>query len=181
MTDSSIPSPGGTTSAPADVQGNAAAGSAVSGNPVMVGGSDGTNAQSMATDKLGNVCTTDPTGSAWSITNTSAAAAQATASKAAGAAGIRHVCNMICGQLVGDATGNADQATINLRDGATGAGTVLASFKVSLATGANGVGVPFSIPGFWVGTAATAMTIEMSAAGATHTIGIVNASGYDTK
>jgi hypothetical protein len=132
-------------------------------------------------DGQGVLVTTAPTQSAWSLTNTSAANGQATASKAAGAANIRHVCTMISGQLVGDATGNADFAIINLRDGATGAGTVLASFRVALATGANGVGTPFTLNGFWVGTAATAMTIEMSAAGATHTIGIVNATGYDTR
>lgn len=40
---------------PVLVGGRAASGSAVSGNPVLIGGSDGTNARTIATDTLGNV------------------------------------------------------------------------------------------------------------------------------
>jgi len=133
-------------------------------------------------DKSGRVrvSAAGPVDNSWSATNTSTAAAQATVSKAAGAAGVKHVCTGFSGQLFADATGNADTAIINLRDGATGAGTVLATFKVSLAAGASVAGVPFGLVGHWVGTAATAMTVEMSAAGATHTLGTVNMNGYDS-
>lgn len=116
----------------------------------------------------------------WTITNTSAANAQATVSKAASAAGVKHVCTGFIAQLYGDATGNADAGTVNIRDGATGAGTVLWTGRCGLASGASAVGPQISMAGLnIVGTAATAMTIEFSANGAAHTLQTVSLSGYD--
>lgn len=116
----------------------------------------------------------------WAVTNTATAAAQATIARAAGATGVAHVCTSITGQINGDATGNADVGTLNLRDGATGAGTVLWTAKLTLATGANAVGTPIALTGLnIVGSTATAMTLEFSAAGATHSLQTVSMTGYD--
>jgi hypothetical protein len=116
----------------------------------------------------------------WAVNNTSTAAAQATISKAAGGAGVRHVCTGLAVMVKTDSTGNADLCTWNLRDGATGAGTVLATGVCVVATGASNASVPTVLTGLSiVGTANTAMTLEFSVAGATHTLQIVNMFGYD--
>ncbi len=119
---------------------------------------------------------------AWSLTHTSNAAAQGTATQAASSTGGKHVMTGFTAQLVGDATGNADFVIINIRDGATGAGTVKMSHMAALASGANATGTPVVVTGLnIVGTANVAMTIEGSTVGATHTITRVNAWGYTTK
>ncbi len=162
-------------------QGAAAAGAAVVGNPVLVGGTDGTNAETLLLDINGAVRQA-PGNGAWSVTNTCNANLQGTASQAAGGAGVKNVVTGFSGQLFGDGTGNADTATINVRDGATGAGTVLFSFRLALATGASGVGTPFIVTGINIpGTANTAMTIEGSTIGAAHTQTTVNMWGFKTK
>jgi|SRR5580700_9794283 hypothetical protein len=59
------------------VQGPVASGSAVGGNPVLVGGSDGTNAQTLKTDTNGILKTGDlPLGTAVVVSSTGAATAQ---------------------------------------------------------------------------------------------------------
>lgn len=116
----------------------------------------------------------------WSVNNTSSANAQGTISKAAGAAGVAHVCTGFSAQLQGDATGNADVGIFNLRDGATGAGTVLYTLGLTLGAGALAKGTPVIVTGLnIVGSTATAMTAEFSGAGTTHTIQVVNMTGYD--
>jgi hypothetical protein len=88
---------------------------------------------------------------------------QATASAAA-VAGVRHVADCVSFSA-GSTTAPALTAlTVNLRDGATGAGTVIWSQQVIIpaATGQNVV--PFSLCGLNLrGTANTAMTLEFSA------------------
>lgn len=114
----------------------------------------------------------------WAVTNTPAANTQATASQAAGSAGVRNVCQNISAKIAGGASApTAGIATLNLRDGATGAGTVLMSwiFGITAVAGAT-VGVDLSnlnIPG----TAATAMTLEFVAAGGANTYESVNMAG----
>lgn len=113
----------------------------------------------------------------WSINNVPAAATQATITRAAGGAGVRHVCTSISATLAAGATAQAAAVSINLRDGATGAGTVLWSKQVILP--ANGVW-EVSISGLNIpGSAATAMTLEFSAAGAAGTFESVSLTGYD--
>ena len=113
----------------------------------------------------------------WQIT-ASGAAAVATVTKAAGAAGVQHVCRRIMVSLAAGATPSVALLFV-LRDGATTAGTILA--QLSLACIANGQAVYDSGPGDLaiVGTAATAMCIETTAAGAATTIATVTAWGYD--
>jgi hypothetical protein len=113
----------------------------------------------------------------WAVNSTPAAATQATATKAA-AAGVRHFCTSISATLAAGATAQAAAAVLNLRDGATGAGTILWSKQVILPV--NGVWEvnlgSLNIPG----TAGNAMTLEFSAAGAAGTFESVSMTGYDT-
>lgn len=115
--------------------------------------------------------------STWSITNTQASGSQATVSKAAGGGTVRHVATSISACL----SGTAVQAplVVNLRDGATGAGTVLRSWVLGIATindahciDPSGLNI--------TGSANTAMTIEFAGAGAATSTATVNLSGYNT-
>jgi len=113
----------------------------------------------------------------WAQNNTPAAAAQATTSKAAGAAGVRHVCT---GISFGFNAVNVEAGTflINLRDGATGAGTILQSWRVG--PFAAGGSIVHSIADLNIpGSAATAMTIEFAVAPAAGNFEFVDLHGYD--
>lgn len=99
----------------------------------------------------------------WSVVSTPAAGAQASASKAAGAAGVRHIC---AGILITHGAIAAPVATAGqwvLRDGATGAGAILAAGQVAIPA-AVFQGTPFLLSGLAIpGSAATAMTLEFTA------------------
>lgn len=119
----------------------------------------------------------------WSITHTPTTNTQATITRAAGAAGVRHVCTSISCALSAPAAATSGVVQINLRDGATGAGTILWSQTLqvggatSIAAGVVGIALSgLSI----VGSAATAMTLEFSAAGGANTSESVSMTGYDT-
>lgn len=113
----------------------------------------------------------------WSINNTPNSATQATITRAAGGAGVRHVCTSISATLACGSTAQASVVVLNLRDGATGAGTILWSKQVILP--ANGLW-EVSLGGLnIVGSAATAMTLEFGAAGATGTFESVSLTGHD--
>lgn len=116
----------------------------------------------------------------WSIHNTGAAATAATASKAAGAAGVKHVALRAILSLATIAATAQTPLTCNLRDGATGAGTVLASWTVAalgttFALVDTGVGGALNL----VGTDATAMTIEFAANNVANSVSDVTLIGYD--
>lgn len=115
----------------------------------------------------------------WAASHAPAANTQATASKAAGGAGVRHVCTSISARIVGGTTApSATTATLNLRDGATGAGTILMSWTLSLA-GAIAAQDEVVLSGLnIVGSANTAMTLEFAAASGANTLQSVNLSGY---
>jgi len=113
----------------------------------------------------------------WRATHTPAAAAQATISRAAGAAGVKHVCWGVIISIAAAGTAQTPLA-IHLRDGATGAGTILATWKVSAVAN---TGQTISVTGLNIpGTAATAMTLETAAVTATAVEGTVTLIGYDT-
>lgn len=113
----------------------------------------------------------------WTINHTPAANTQATATKAAGATGVRHVGKRISFSGAAAAAQAIVAVNVNLRDGATGAGTILWSYSLSLLAGTSFV---FDADGFThLGTAATAMTLEFSAAGGAGTLETVNLEGYD--
>jgi hypothetical protein len=113
--------------------------------------------------------------STWSVTNTPAAATKATASKAAGGGTVRHVATSIsvCTAQAGTAQ---TPIAINLRDGATGAGTVLRTWKMSSiiqdskCVESSGLAM--------IGTANTAMTIEFGAAGVAASEQTVTLTGF---
>jgi hypothetical protein len=123
------------------------------------------------------------TGGPWSTTSNNSTAGAPSASKAA-ATGVQHVADRV---FWGFATGDTESAAlqVNLRDGATGAGTVLCSWDVS--AGTNTIAGPVLLSGVnsqnydsaldakknlpctagsslgFTGTAGVAMTLEFSA------------------
>lgn len=109
----------------------------------------------------------------WGIQHAPAAATQATITKAA-RPGFRHVAKSITVALTGSAAG-----TINvvLRDGATGAGTILwqTILGVVAASGADHVEMMFDLPG----TAGNAMTLETVGAPAAGLTAVVSLVGED--
>lgn len=108
--------------------------------------------------------------------NAQATAGTPSASKAAGAAGIRHVCNSVSIAVAAGATPQLP-IIINLRDGATGAGTILQTWALAALAGSASV---VNISGLnIVGSAATAMTLEFAGATSATVVGSVNLSGYD--
>ncbi len=117
----------------------------------------------------------------WSVTHAPAINTAAVATKAAGATGVKHVCTGILCTLANDATGTVQLGILfNLRDGATGAGAILASITLSVVATA-GACTTFAATGLNLpGTAATAMTLESASTPAAHTAASVTLLGYDS-
>lgn len=149
---------------------------------------DGTNHQRARMASASNLNAQSGLGAAivtppgmWTVQNAPAAATQATATQAAGAAGVRHLGGGWTFSLVETAApGAATQVDYVLRDGASGGGTIkdIASFSLPNVAGGSASPVPktgLNVPG----TAATAMTVEGTAAGSAATIERVAGSGYD--
>lgn len=115
--------------------------------------------------------------STWSEHDLPIAATQAIASKAAGAAGVRHVTTSITACLLD--TDSVDAQAVVLRDGATGAGTILwaAQLGVSAVSGSQCITMPITI----TGSAATAMTLEFSSAGSANSFETVTLTGYSVQ
>ncbi len=111
----------------------------------------------------------------WAVYQTPAAATQATIGKAAVAAR-RHVATSVTVCLNAVAA-QAAPVVFNLRDGATGAGTVKWSVSLIAPAGySQCVALPVNIPG----STNTAMTLESAAAPAASNFATVALSGYDT-
>lgn len=146
-------------------------------------GFDGTNYQRIrmgtavslaAATQATTIMVVDP--GQWGQAHTPAVATQATTTKAAGGAGVRHLCKSISFSLFAAAAVGPLQ--VNLRDGTTGAGTILWSMTVQLALGQL---VTFSSPPLNIfGTANTAMTLEFSAAPGAADSESVSISGFST-
>lgn len=102
-----------------------------------------------------------------------AAATQATISAPAGAAGVCNVCHALSWNFTSGGTAETTDIAVNLRDGATGAGTILMSWSIfDMQTNSH---MEVSLSGLNIkGTAATAMTLEFSAAGDATTVQSVN-------
>jgi hypothetical protein len=130
-----------------------------------------------ATTSLGALQTTPL--STWSVINTtSAVATAATISKASGGGSVRHVATGMTACFFDTATNTAVRL-VNLRDGASGAGTILRTwfFSGPVASGAQCE----SVTGLnMTGTAATAMTLEFAAAPAATASETVTLTGYST-
>lgn len=112
----------------------------------------------------------------WTKNHAPAAATQATISQAAAGAGIKNVCTSISVSLSSAAAPTVGVVTFNLRDGATGAGTILWTLKLSLPATA-GLALSESIPVWIEGTANTAMTLETAAAPAANVQATVAMTG----
>jgi len=117
--------------------------------------------------------------STWFVTNTPAANTQATASKAAGGGTVRHVAASITWCFATDTAAGAGPFNINLRDGATGAGTIMRTWIVDLPAVENSQCQDLSGLNM-TGSANTAMTLEFAAAGGANTVETVTLTGYST-
>lgn len=112
-------------------------------------------------------------------TSNPAAGSQATASLAAAGTGIKNVGTLACfsaGAVVAPAL---TALTVNLRDGASGAGTIKATWEVIIPATTGQSVVPFCTTLNFVGSANTAMTLEFSASLA-NLIESVTLHGYTT-
>lgn len=114
-----------------------------------------------------------PVAQSWAVQHQPAAAAAATISRAA-VAKQRHVATSVTVCL--GATAAQTSLIFNLRDGATGAGTILWSVRLSGAASTNScVAIPVWIPG----SVNTAMTLESAAAPAATNFATVALTGVD--
>jgi len=102
-------------------------------------------------------------GSRFSVVSNPAAGSQASASIALEAS-VRHVATMVCFSAGSTAAPAATALVVNLRDGASGAGTIIWS-GMAVITASTGMNISnFCTPELYlVGTTATAMTAEFSA------------------
>lgn len=113
----------------------------------------------------------------WSITHSPAANTQATITRAA-VASTRHVCTAISASFVNSGAG-ASVVTLNLRDGVTGAGTILWSTLMSILTDTGDICQYVATGLNIVGSSNTAMTLEFATAGGSDSFENVALSGYD--
>jgi hypothetical protein len=97
-----------------------------------------------------------------SVNSTPAAGSQATASTGA-IDNQKHVADQVCFSAGSTTAPSLTQLSVNIRDGASGAGTVLASFIVVIAASSGQNQVPFCAPIGVSGSNNTAMTAEWSA------------------
>lgn len=109
----------------------------------------------------------------WASANAPAAATQATASIAA-SPGVRHVATHLT--VCVSAVAAQSALVFNLRDGASGAGTVLWTATLS---GAAGTTQCVVAPVHIVGSAGIAMTLQSAAAPAATNSATVSIAGYD--
>lgn len=118
-----------------------------------------------------------PIGGQFKLFHAPAAATQATISAPAGAAGVRNIATFISFIIVTVGTAQTILSVV-LRDGATGAGTVLWQKQFILPVNAV-LSESITLPHLQ-GTAATAMTLEFSAAGVAASVQTVSLAGYTT-
>lgn len=116
-------------------------------------------------------------GSDFTLLATPAAATQATATKAAGTNGVRHVIDGIVASFATGATAQATAVKLLIRDGAAGAGQIIFAIQVILP--ANSVWTPSFDSLHIVGSPNTALTVEFDVAGAAGTFESFTATGHD--
>jgi len=112
----------------------------------------------------------------WQVVHAPAAAVQATIGQAAGGAAIRNHLVALQATLAA-AVAPADAINVHVRDGGTGAGTIIWSGAIAaIADGMGVLSIQFDPP--LRGTANTVLTVEFSAAGPAGSVETVNAQGY---
>lgn len=120
-------------------------------------------------------------GSRWTVVSTPAASSVASASIALEAS-VRHIVDTVCFSATSNGAVTAANGTVDIRDGATGAGTIITQFRVAvLVAAAAGVQIvpPFCVSNLGlVGTTGTAMTAEFSA-GVTNATESITLTGYN--
>lgn len=112
----------------------------------------------------------------WAVNSEPAVSTQATATQAAGGAGVRHVCRSLHFSLAAVAAQTIIYARV--RDGASGVGTVLWSQAVIIPAG-SAINIELSDLNI-VGSAATAMTFEWSGAPVATNFQTAGGTGYST-
>lgn len=166
----------------------ASANETLSGIPLLIndmGGFNGTTWDRYRTASVTNFALANSIGARiterggrWSMTNSPAGGVQAVATKAAGAAGVKHVLDTVCFGAQSSAAVVAVVNSVAVLDGATELWRWSAPAVVAAAAGAY-INPPFCVSGLQlIGTAATAMTVQYNAA----TAGVnqtVSATGYD--
>lgn len=117
-------------------------------------------------------------GTRWALNNTGAGA-QATTSRAA-VAGVRHVADCVSFSAGASTTvAAASVISVNLRDGATGAGTIIWTQSIFVPASTGQIVPVFSVCGLaLLGSPNTAMTLEFTA-GIGNLFETVDLSGYD--
>lgn len=113
----------------------------------------------------------------WSQSHSPAAAAVATTTRAAGGAAGRHVCTGIIANLF-NTTAALGNAHFVLRDGATGAGTILAEFDLVVPAVAGSLAVLALTDLNIEGSLNTALTLETTAAPPAAVTARVTLTGY---
>lgn len=117
----------------------------------------------------------------WTVRHTPATNTLATATKAAGGAGVYHVCSSIAFTLSSEGAPTPDTLNCYVRDGATTAGDILWSATISLPAVA-GTSDRIALSNLHIaGSENTAMTIEFDAAGGANTFEAVAMTGYDLR
>lgn len=119
-----------------------------------------------------------PTNAFYVVSNP-AAGSQASASQAAAGALLKNVATMICFSAAATTAPALTAGTVNLRDGATGAGTIKATFQITVPATTGQSILPFCTAVNVVGSLNTAMTLEFSA-GIANLIESVTLHGYTT-
>jgi hypothetical protein len=119
-------------------------------------------------------------GARWDVFSSPAVSLQATASKAAGTAGVRHVADCVTASAGASTAPAATNLVITLRDGASGAGTVIWTTDITAAATAANHGNVTLCGLNLIGTAATAMTLEFTAL-LTNEFESVTLTGYDVQ
>lgn len=116
----------------------------------------------------------------WAINSAPAAGTQASVTRAAGGAGVRHVAKAVAITLA--STGllpTVATFTVSLRDGPSGGGAILMTWVIRVDAAINKNYAPITMCGLnVVGSADTAMTIEFNA-GAANLLQAVSLTGYD--
>jgi hypothetical protein len=117
----------------------------------------------------------------WSLVNDPAVNTAATATRAASSTGGVHVADCVSATFIAGTTAPAAvNVTVVIRDGTTGAGTVLFAADLALAGTISDRATPVQLCGLSIpGSANTAMTVEFTAAGGANTFETVALTGYD--
>lgn len=115
----------------------------------------------------------------WALTNLPIVNTQATITRAAGAAGVRHIATSITATFSSGTSSAGGAVVAVLRDGSTGAGTILWQSNMQFTAAVDG-GQTIVVPALNIlGSPATAMTLEFTAAGGANTFESVSVTGYD--